>query len=170
MTISVLAATAAMLVFAFTMVYAGYTDLTIRKIRNGVVLLLLVTYVVSAPLAGLSAYEIERSAAVAFGVLLAGFTLFALGWIGGGDAKLAAATALWFDADHTPSYLIDTALLGAALALVILLFRILLPDGVRSTSWIAYLDSPDATMPYGVPMALAALVVLPATRWMTIFV
>jgi len=171
MTISALAGTAAMLVFIFAMVYAGFTDLTTRKIRNCVVLVLLITYVVSAPLAGLAAYEIARSAAVALGVLLLGFALFALGWIGGGDTKLAAVTALWFGADHTAAYLIDTALLGSAFALAILLFRIVpLTDGVRSISWIASLHSRGAAMPYGVPMALAALVVLPATRWMTTFV
>jgi prepilin peptidase CpaA len=170
MTTSALAATAAMLVFASTMVYAGFTDLTTRKIRNGAVLLLLVAYAALAPLAGFAAYEIGWSAAVAFGVLLLAFALFALGWIGGGDAKLAAVTALWFGADHTAAYLVYTALLGAAFALAILLFRILpLPDGVQSTTWIARLHSRGATMPYGVPMALAALVVLPATRWMTTF-
>jgi prepilin peptidase CpaA len=168
MTTSALATTTAMLVFTFTMVHAGITDLTTRKIRNGAVLFLLLAYAVLAPLAGVAAHEIGWSAAVAFGVLLLAFALFALGWIGGGDAKLAAVTALWFGADHTAAYLVDTALLGGAFALAILLFRIMpLPDRVQSTGWIARLRSRSASMPYGVPMALAALVVLPATRWMT---
>jgi prepilin peptidase CpaA len=168
MTISALAATAAMLIFAFTMVYAGVTDLTTYKIQNGLVLLFLFAYAVLAPFAGFTAYEIERSAAVAAGVLLFGFIFFARGWIGGGDAKLAAVTALWFGADHTPAYLIYMTLLGSAFTLAILQFRALaLPACLQNRSWIARLHSRGSKVPYGVAMALAALVVFPQTRWMT---
>ena len=168
MTMSALAATAATLIFAFTMVYAGVTDLTTYKIRNGLVLIFLLAYAVLAPFAGFTAYEIEWSAAVAAGVLLFAFILFALGWIGGGDAKLAAVTALWFGADHAPAYLIYMALLGGAFTLAILQFRVLtLPACLQKRSWIARLHSRGSAVPFGVAMALAALVVLPQTRWMT---
>jgi prepilin peptidase CpaA len=168
MSISTLAATAAMFIFAFTMVCAGVTDLTTYKIRNRLVLLFLLAYAVLAPLAGFTAGEIERSAAVAAGVLLFGFIFFSLGWIGGGDAKLAAVTALWFGADHTPAFLIYMALLGCAFTLVILQFRVLpLPARLQNRSWVARLHSRESKVPYGVAMALAALVVFPQTRWMT---
>jgi prepilin peptidase CpaA len=168
MTISALAATAAMLIFAFTMVYAGVTDLTTYKIQNGLVLLFLFAYAVLAPFAGFTVYEIGWSAAVAAGVLLFAFIFFTLGWIGGGDAKLAAVTALWFGADHTPAYLIYTTLLGGAFTLAILQFRVLtLPACLQNRSWISRLHSRGSGIPYGVAMALAALVVFPETRWMT---
>ncbi len=168
MTIATLAATAAMPIFVFTMVYAGVADLTTYKIRNSLVLLFLLAYAVLAPFAGFTAYEIERSAAVAAGVLCFGFMLFALGWIGGGDAKLAAVTALWFGADHAPAYLICATLLGGAFTLAILQFRALaLPAGLQNRSWIARLHSRGSGVPYGVAMALAALVVFPQTHWMT---
>ncbi len=168
MMISVLAAATAIIIFAYTMVYAALTDLLTRKIRNSLVLLFLLAYAGLAPLAGFSASEIMWSVAVAFAVLLFAFALFALGLLGGGDAKLAAVTALWFGADHTPAYLICTMLLGGAFALAILLFRRLpLPAVVRSRSWVAQLHCPGTGMPYGVTMALAALVVFPATRWVS---
>ncbi len=168
MTISVLAAATAMTIFAFTMVCAALTDLLIRKIQNSLVLVFLLAYVVLAPLAGFPAYEIVWSFAIALAVLLLAFALFALGLIGGGDAKLAAVTSLWFGTYHTPPYLIYTALLGAAFALTILVFRKLpLSAGLQNSGWVAQLHSRGTAMPYGVPMALAALVVLPATRWMT---
>src|SRR3954468_22474429 len=110
MTISVFAAAAAMTIFAYTMVYAAVTDLLTRTIRNSLVLLFLLTYAVLAPLAGFAAYEIVSSVAVAIAVLLLGFALFALGLLGGGDAKLASVTALWFGVDQTPTYLIYTTL------------------------------------------------------------
>jgi prepilin peptidase CpaA len=157
-----------MFIFAFTMVYAGVTDLTTNKIRNGLVLIFLLAYAVLAPFAGFTVYEIGWSAAVAAGVLLFAFIFFTLGWIGGGDAKLAAVTALWFGADHTPAYLIYTTLLGGAFTLAILQFRVLtLPACLQNRSWISRLHSRGSGIPYGVAMALAALVVFPETRWMT---
>jgi prepilin peptidase CpaA len=168
MTISALAATAAMLIFVPVMVYAGVADLTTFTIRNRLLLLFLLAYVVLAPFAGFPAYEIGRSVAVAVAVLLGAFTLFALGWIGGGDAKLAAVTALWVGAEYTPAYLAYMALLGGAFTLVILQFRVLsLPARLRNRSWIARLHTRGSGIPYGVAMALAALVVFPHTRWVT---
>lgn len=168
MTLSILTASAAPLLFASTMIYAGFTDLTTMKIRNGLILFFLLAYVVLAPLTGLTIYEIGLSAAVAAGVLALGFILFARGWIGGGDAKLAAVTALWFGVDHTAAYLLYTALLGGVFTLILLQFRILtLPAWLQNKSWIARLHSQWSGVPYGVAMALAAMIVLPETRWMT---
>jgi len=168
MTMSTLAAPAGMLVFAFTMVYAGFTDLTTMKIPNRPLLLFLLAYGVLAPLAGFTFFEIGWSAAVAAGVLVVTFIFFALGWIGGGDAKLAAVTVLWFGADHTAAYLIYTALLGGVFTLGLLQFRTLtLPVWLASRSWVARLHLQGSGVPYGVTMALAALVVFPQTRWMT---
>jgi prepilin peptidase CpaA len=167
MTVSAVAVTAAMLIFVFTMVYAGVTDLTTYKIRNGLVLVFLLAYAVLVPFAGFTAYEIEWSAAVALGVLIVAFIFFARGWMGGGDAKLAAVTALWLGADHTPAYLLCAMLLGAVFILAILQFRVLtLPAGLQDRPWIARLHSHGADVPYGVALALAALVVFPQTRWM----
>ena len=39
-------------------------------------------------------------------VLVVTFMFFARGWIGGGDAKLAAATALWLGFDQLLNYLL----------------------------------------------------------------
>jgi prepilin peptidase CpaA len=90
-----------------------------------------------------------------------------VGWIGGGDAKLLAVTALWFGADHTAAYLLVTALLGGAFTLGVLLFRMqALPAWLPDGSWIARLHAEQAGVPYGVAMALAGLVVFPATPWM----
>ena len=48
-------------------------------------------------------------------VLAVTFVFFALGWIGGGDAKLAAATALWLGFDHLLKYLLYASLFGGVL-------------------------------------------------------
>ena len=168
MTISALVPPAATCIFAFTMVRAGLMDLTTYKIRNGLVVFLLLAYAALVPFAGFAANEIGWSVAVATVVLLFALALFAFGWIGGGDGKLAAVTALWFGADHTPAYLVFTALFGGALTLALLQFRgLTLPALLRNKPWIARLHSGSSGVPMGVAMAVAGLVVFPQTRWMS---
>jgi len=58
-----------------------------------------------------------------------------------------------------------------AITVGLLLFRFLaLPESGRKTAWIARLHSPGSPVPYGVPMAAAALVVLPATPWLSFII
>ena len=57
-------------------------------------------------------------------VLVFAFICFARGWIGGGDAKLAAATALWLGFDLLMPYLLYASLLGGVLTILIIRFRI----------------------------------------------
>jgi prepilin peptidase CpaA len=160
-----------MFVFAFTMVRAALSDLTTMKIRNGVVLLFLLAFVVLAPFAGFSAAEIGWNVAAAAGVLVCTFTFFALGWMGGGDAKLATVTVLWLGADHTFTYLVYATLLGGVLTLGLILLRSsILTIWLGNSPWMTRLLSPRSGIPYGVALALAGLLVFPQTRWMTVFV
>ncbi len=59
-----------------------------------------------------------------FAVALAvGMGLFAAKWIGGGDAKLYAATALWFSGSHVALLIFATGIAGGVLAIGYVLFR-----------------------------------------------
>lgn len=168
MTISVLTAAAAAGMFITVMIAAALMDIATMKIPNGLIILLVLPYPVLAPLAGFGPAEMGLSAATASAVLLGAFSFFALGWVGGGDAKLAAATALWFGTDYTIVYLIYTALFGGVLTLCLLQFRMVpLPATLEARPWIAKLQSAQTGVPYGVAMAAAALVVFPGTHWMT---
>ena len=160
---------AASLIFPSTMAWAGLMDLITMKIRNSLVLFLLVAYAVMAPLAGFGIALVGSSALVALLVLVCAFTFFALGWMGGGDAKLAAAAALWIGADQAFAFAFWTALFGGVLTLALLLFRLrALPVSWRGRAWIERLHARETGVPYGVAIAAAALVVFPATAWMTV--
>lgn len=155
--------------FVFAMVYAGVTDLTTMRIRNGLILALLAAYVPLAPLVGFTLEEIAWSTAIAAGLLIVSFIFFARGWMGGGDAKLLAVTTLWLGFDHAPAFLIYTALFGGALTLAILQLRLVgLPAFLGNRPWIARLQSDQTGIPYGVAITLAALIVFPQTRWLAI--
>jgi prepilin peptidase CpaA len=100
-------------------------------------------------------------------VLAVTFAFFARGWIGGGDAKLAAATALWFGFDHLLDYFLYASLFGGALTLLMIRFRLLpLPDVLARQDWAQRLHRLDGGIPYGIALAAAALAVYPHTEWM----
>jgi prepilin peptidase CpaA len=95
------------------------------------------------------------------------FTFFACGWIGGGDAKLAAATALWLGFDPLLEYLLTASIFGGALTLVIMRFRLMpMPALLQGQEWAMRLHRVDAGVPYGIALAAAALTVYPHTIWM----
>jgi prepilin peptidase CpaA len=80
------------------LVYVGFTDFLTFKIRNDVVLLLVVLYVMFA-IVDRSRIEIVMDvilAVIMFGVLV---YFYAQGGIGGGDVKLLTVAALWVGTD-----------------------------------------------------------------------
>jgi prepilin peptidase CpaA len=88
-------------------------------------------------------------------VLGLGTLLFARGWMGGGDVKLLAASALWFDLDQGWKMLVAVAILGGLETLIVMLLRLLpWPAGIRQR--IASLRS-DEGIPYGVAIATGAI-------------
>nr|WP_052002747.1 prepilin peptidase [Microvirga sp. BSC39] len=163
---SAIAAQAASAGFIAAVSWAGAMDLVTMKIRNSLVLILLGLFALLAPLAGWSITEIGLSAAVASAMLVGTFTLFAFGWIGGGDAKLAPVVALWLGADNASLYLIYSAIFGGVLTLALLQFRVmLLPAFCLNISWVARLHDRKTGVPYGVAIASAALFVYPSSHW-----
>jgi prepilin peptidase CpaA len=166
MTISALAATCGLILFPLAMIYAGLMDLVTLTIRNTLVIGIVLTWAVFAPLAGFSWSDLATSAGVSGAVLAITFTFFALGWIGGGDAKLAAATALWFEPHETLIFFAYASVLGGFLTLGILQLRTgPVPMFFYRLPWIAQLHDPRAGVPYGAAMAPAALIVFPDTQW-----
>lgn len=161
------ASLAGVALFCGGMMRAGLDDLRRMRIENRLVLVLLAGYVVLAPLSGFTLADLARSAAAASVVLLLGFLLFAAGWIGGGDAKLAAVTALWLGAEHVLEYIFLLSLLGAVLTLGILLFRAArLPRSWADTAFVQKLHSRHSGIPYGIALSLAGLWVFTQTPWL----
>jgi prepilin peptidase CpaA len=154
--------------FPATMAFAASSDLFTMTIANRISLLLVGGFVLLAVLTGMSVNGMLLHLGAGAAVLVVGFVLFSCGWIGGGDAKLAAATALWFGFGHLFDYLIYSSIFGGALTLALIQFRLLpLPAMLAGREWIERLHSRGGGVPYGVALAAAALVVYPHTEWMT---
>ena len=155
--------------FPAMMAFAASSDFLTLTISNRVSLILVGGFVALAVIGGVSAADVLSHLAAGCVVLVAAFSLFARGIIGGGDAKLAAATALWLGFDHLLPYLLYASLLGGALSVGLIWFRMApLPDWLARHDWAQRLHGKDAGVPYGIALAAAALAVYPETPWMAI--
>ncbi|MBI1330691.1 MAG: peptidase [Alphaproteobacteria bacterium] len=120
-----------------------------------------VTFSLAVPL-GTEAFAMHVLAG--FVGLAIGFTLFALGYVGGGDAKLFACVTLWLGLSSILDYAITASLFGGLLTLMLLaLRRIPLPQTLAAQGWIARLHDHRSGIPYGIALSLAALTILPHT-------
>jgi prepilin peptidase CpaA len=153
--------------FPALMAFAASSDLLTMTISNRLSLALAGGFFLLMIVTGMSLHAAGMHVAAAAVVLVVAFLFFSQGWIGGGDAKLAAATALWFGFDYLLDYLIYASLFGGALTLAIIQFRkIPLPAMLARQGWILRLHETDAGIPYGIALAAAALAVYPKTGWM----
>jgi prepilin peptidase CpaA len=156
-----------LLLFPAMMAFAASTDFFTMTISNRVGLILAVGFFALAALQGLPVAEVGMHIAAGALVLAVGFLFFSRGWIGGGDAKLAAATALWLGWSHLYEYLLYASLLGGVLTFGILEFRKRsLPSALAGQPWAVRLHEPAGGVPYGIALAAAALLVYPSTVWM----
>jgi Flp pilus assembly protein protease CpaA len=111
------------MIFPFAMAFAAASDLLTMTIPNKLSLALLGGFLVLAPVAGMPWHEVLAHLGAGAGVLVAGIVLFALGWLGGGDAKLLAVASLWIGPALLLPFLCIVGVLGGGLALVILAYR-----------------------------------------------
>lgn len=156
---------AALLIFPACMAFAAASDLLTMRISNWISIALVAGFLALAFGAGLSGQTILIHLACGALVLVGGFALFAFGWIGGGDAKLAAAIALWVGFGAVAEFLLIGSLLGAGLTLLVLQFRRWpLPERLRTESWLRLHDRKQG-VPYGLALAIAALYIYPNTQF-----
>jgi prepilin peptidase CpaA len=159
-------ATALVIVFPALAFLAALSDATTMTIPNWISAVLVIAFFPAALASGTSLPQIGLALAVGVAALAIGAGMFALRWIGGGDAKLLAASALWLGPSGVPPFLIWTALAGGALALGLIGARGLseltgLP--VRPPEWVGRLLSPTGDIPYGIAIAAGALAAFPSS-------
>ncbi len=156
-----------LLLFPAMMAFAASSDLLTMTIPNRVSLIMVGGFVLLAVTTGMSLEQLALHAGAGLLVLAIAFGFFARGWIGGGDAKLAAATALWFGFEHLMEYALYGSIFGGVLTLALLQYRAIpLPGMLIGRVWAERLHEPKGGVPYGIALAAAAMVVYPGTFWM----
>ena len=154
-------------VFPVGMAFAAASDLLTMTISNRLMLALTAGFLVAAPFSGMDMTAFGLHLAAGGAVLAVAFFCFAMGWVGGGDAKLAAVAALWLGGTSALEFVIVGSLFGGILTLIVLSFRgTVLPAFIVRQPWIQRLHDARAGVPYGVALAAAGLAVYPHTIWM----
>ncbi|MEO5324892.1 prepilin peptidase [Mesorhizobium sp. CC13] len=152
-----------LVVFPFCMVYSAVSDVLSMTIANRVPLLLLGVFLVVAPLAGMAWTDIGMHLAAGALMLSITFAMFALGGMGGGDAKLIAATAVWMGLGMPlMQYLLTSAIFGGMLTLAILSFRSSALSHITSQNMFLRNFCKEAGgVPYGIALGIGGLVTYP---------
>jgi len=144
---------------------AACWDIASFTIPNFIPVALIAAFVVFALVARLSFPVVGGHLLIGLLGLAAGFVLFSFRFIGGGDAKLFAATLLWFGSRDALDYTLIAALFGGGLTLAIISLRMMpLPVFLSQQRWIVRLHDQSAGIPYGVALALGAFSILPYTE------
>jgi prepilin peptidase CpaA len=157
---------ARLLFFPALMAFAAASDLFTMTISNRVSLALAAGFLALALASGMAPSDILMHLAAGSVVLVGAFACFAFGWIGGGDAKVAASAALWFGFAHLLNYLLYASLFGGVLTLLLLQFRQWpLPYALAGQPWLLKLHAKETGIPYGIALAVGALMIYPDTEW-----
>ncbi|MCF6305965.1 MAG: prepilin peptidase [Rhodobacteraceae bacterium] len=145
------------------MLATGWKDLTSMTIPNWISLVLVAGFFITAPFAWQGWAVFGTPILVGLVCFFIGVTLFAFGQMGGGDAKLFAATSIWWVWADLGYYAIYTALAGGVLTILIILGRKYLPEKALKTEWLHHLFKDEKKIPYGIALAFGALVTLPTS-------
>ena len=154
-----------LLAFAFfpaAMALSASVDLLTFTIPNRLCLALAVGYLIFAAMLGAPALDVLLNVSCGLAILVITFAMSHFGLIGGGDAKLAAATAAWLGWTTIVDYGLAAALFGGVLTFLLLGARMVpLPAVLGRIDWLARLHNANAGVPYGIALAAAGLMQYP---------
>jgi len=157
---------ARLMLFPALMLFAAASDLFTMTISNRISLALIAGFLVLALFGGMGLHEFLLHLGAGAAVLVVAFACFAIGQVGGGDAKIAACVGLWFGFGHILDFLLFASLFGGAMTLLLLYARQWpLPRPLTGQAWLLRLHDKQTGIPYGIALAIGALMVYPETEW-----
>lgn len=160
--------TLALSIFPLMMVAAAIGDFLTMRIPNWLTGAMVLSFCILAPLMGMPLDILKWHMAACGVVLVATMGLFFWGKLGGGDAKMLAAGALWVGWQGLIPFLMYTALAGGALALFMIFWqKVRIDVEVRDVSWMKRWFGNHIDLPYGVAIAVGGVCTFPSTWWMS---
>lgn len=150
--------TIALYLYVSGLVGAALSDLTRYEIPNVLSLAPALAFALVAP--ALPVWTTLGHVGACLAMFALGTAFFVLNVWGGGDVKLLAATTLWIGWHELPNFLLSVALLGAIIAILLLIARAIAGRDFRRGRWYSRMLSKSSGVPYGVAIATAALLLL----------
>ena len=161
------ALSALLFVYPALVILGGVYDLTTMKIPNWISIALILAFFPVALLVGLPWMDGAISVGLGVVALVIGIALFAFGVLGGGDAKILAASTVWVGLAGLLPFLLITAIAGGALSLFLLIARKWVPlMPVVLPPWLEKLMHPKGDIPYGIAIAVGAVLAFPYSQLM----
>lgn len=162
MTPELFIAGACLLGFLALMVGAAASDIATMEIPNWVSIAAVLLFPAAAALAGLSWAQIGLHLGVGLLAFVAGFALFSLGVLGGGDVKVIAAVCVWTGFAAFTPFAFAMTLAGGALAATMLLARKFAQPAQGRPPFVNRLLDGDNGIPYAVAIAIGVMASAPA--------
>ncbi|SCX06869.1 Flp pilus assembly protein, protease CpaA [Agrobacterium sp. DSM 25558] len=153
---------AVFLILPLCLAFAAFNDLFTMTIPNRISAILLGSFLIVAPFSGMNLQTLALSLLAGLLIFICSFGLFALNTMGGGDAKLLTASAVWFGFNtQLAAYMIAVAIIGGVLTIGILFIR-----SYHQEIMASGLPIPDSLLvakkiPYGIAIAIAGLLTYP---------
>ena len=156
------------------MIVAALSDVASLRIPNWLTGLTAALFFPMAYLTGMPLFEFGWHLLAGAILFFVGYMIFAVGFFGGGDAKLMAAAGLWFGTSQTMPFLILTAMAGGAMAIgyglwavFVMMLDFHVGDKADGTprGFIARLKKVMPQLPYGLALAVGAIIAFPQTWW-----
>tara|TARA_Y100000588_G_C13796568_1_gene728998 strand:+ start:32 stop:517 length:486 start_codon:yes stop_codon:yes gene_type:complete len=148
-----------LLSFCVLLVYGALCDVTTFEIPDFVSVLGALLFVPAVLGADLGITYIAWHLLAGTLVLCIGFALFVANLLGGGDAKVLAAAALWCGLEGLLPLLFWVAIIGGILTLLLILCRRLkIFRRFRSVGWLVRLQE-ESGVPYSVAITCGTLII-----------
>ncbi|RKP49046.1 prepilin peptidase [Trinickia fusca] len=146
----------------WVLVMLAVSDLRSRRLSNFGVASFAALYFVDALLTGSAPFSLTVHTLTGGLSLALAALLFRLGWLGGGDAKLAAAVFLWSGPTLATQVFFIVSVSGLAIGLAVIACGVLARHHAPTADRLAWL-APARGVPYGIALAAggAAAVWLP---------
>jgi len=146
--------------FSIPLIIAGLNDANSMRIPNWISVVMVMGFFLLVPFTWHGAADFASHIAVGMTFFVAGLGLFSFGLLGGGDAKLMAATALWFTWSDVVPFILYVSLFGAALALFLLVARQFIPVRLMTSQWMYTMFRDQKKMPYGLAIAAGGILTI----------
>lgn len=158
----------AIALFPILMMGAGAVDVMTMRIPNRLIVALATLFVPFAVVTGMPFWLMGLHAGTGAVLLLVGFGLFSLGWIGGGDAKLLAAAGLWLGFPCVLPFILFSAVAGGLLAAAVGIWFTLTAEASLNSATLGNALAPmRPDLPYGFALATGAILAVPFSWWMS---
>jgi prepilin peptidase CpaA len=138
---------------------AALSDLRTMTIPNTISIVMTIGFVLFAAALGISIETIAYCLLAALITFVVCFGLFAINVMGGGDAKLLTASALWFGFSFPlVVFLVHTAFLGGLLTILILILRVQAKQFHLLHAFLPSSITNGHKVPYGIAISAAGLI------------